>query len=130
MNAEQTLKEHYQINIGNFSFSSFFQFFNRPLSFKRKKKPHSKAIKRIDNNQLINEAENSDVLYIEISSEKINALLAQRLICAADIRCLDTNSKQCLKNLCLKTCLYSADSSSDLVGDSNLAGSTLQMEKL
>lgn len=50
--------------------------------------------------------ENKDMLCVEISSEKINQLLRQRLICAADIRCLDQNSKQCLKKLCLSTCLY------------------------
>ncbi len=47
-----------------------------------------------------------NVIRFEISAEKMNELLAQRQICAADIRCLDTNSKQCLKKLCLKTCLF------------------------
>ena len=46
-------------------------------------------------------------LRFEISMEKMNELLAHRLICAADVRCLDANSKQCLKILCLETCLYS-----------------------
>lgn len=45
------------------------------------------------------------VLHIEISSEKINLLLQQRQICAADVHCLNTESKQCLQKLCLKTCL-------------------------
>ena len=49
-------------------------------------------------------------LRFEISAEKMNELLAQRQICAADIRCLDSNSKRCLKNLCLKTCLYNLNS--------------------
>lgn len=48
----------------------------------------------------------SDSLRFEISIEKMNELLSQRQICAADIRCLDINSKQCLKDLCLNTCLY------------------------
>lgn len=42
---------------------------------------------------------------LEISIEKINLLLQHKQICAADIRCLDANSKQCLANLCLKNCL-------------------------
>ncbi|MEE9424640.1 MAG: hypothetical protein V3V18_06640 [Methylococcales bacterium] len=46
-----------------------------------------------------------DTLRFEISSEKMNCLLLNRQICATDIRCLDANSKQCLKTLCLKTCL-------------------------
>ena len=50
--------------------------------------------------------ETPDCLRFEISSEKMNDLLAHRQICAADIRCLDSNSKQCLKRLCLNTCLY------------------------
>ncbi len=47
------------------------------------------------------------MLRFEISSDKLNELLLKRQICAADIRCLDANSKQCLKMLCLKTCLRS-----------------------
>jgi len=50
----------------------------------------------------------ADVLFFEISSQKMQELLAHRQICAADVRCLDTESKQCLKKLCLKTCLYNA----------------------
>lgn len=50
--------------------------------------------------------EDNNHLRFEISTEKMNELLEHRLICAADVRCLDTNSKQCLKALCLNTCLY------------------------
>jgi len=57
-------------------------------------------------NDTIATGENKNMLYVEISSEKMSQLLTQRLICAADIRCLDQNSKQCLKKLCLSTCLY------------------------
>jgi len=49
---------------------------------------------------------NTNVLSIEISLEKMNDLLLHRQVCVEDIRCLDINSKQCLKKLCLKTCLY------------------------
>lgn len=55
-------------------------------------------------NQICDKQE-KDVLRFEISSDKINILLSNHQICAADIRCLDANSKQCLKTLCLKTCL-------------------------
>ncbi len=46
-----------------------------------------------------------EVLRFEIRLEKMNFLILNHQICAADIRCLDENSKQCLKKLCLKTCL-------------------------
>ncbi len=46
------------------------------------------------------------VLRFEISSDKMNFLLSNHQICAADIRCLDENSKKCLKNICLQTCLH------------------------
>ncbi len=49
-----------------------------------------------------------DVLFFEIISQKMQKLLAHRQICAADVRCLDADSKQCLKKLCLNTCLYNA----------------------
>lgn len=55
-------------------------------------------------NQAYNKQE-IEMLRFEISSKKLNTLFLNRQICAADIRCLDTNSKQCLKKLCLKTCL-------------------------
>ncbi len=42
---------------------------------------------------------------LEISIEKINDLLRHKQICAADVRCLDSNSKQCLAKLCLQNCL-------------------------
>lgn len=47
---------------------------------------------------------------LEVSTEKINHLLKHKQICAADIRCLDSNSKQCLANLCLQNCLLGGDS--------------------
>ncbi|OQK17005.1 hypothetical protein AU255_03645 [Methyloprofundus sedimenti] len=42
---------------------------------------------------------------LEISKEKLNELLKNKQICAADIRCLDSGSKQCLMKLCLQNCL-------------------------
>lgn len=46
-----------------------------------------------------------DMLRFEISSEKMHSLLSTRQLCATDVHCLDTSSKQCLQALCLKTCL-------------------------
>jgi len=54
----------------------------------------------------INAMEKNNPLRLEISYEKLNDLLANHKICAEDIRCLDAHSKQCLKKLCLKTCLH------------------------
>jgi hypothetical protein len=65
---------------------------------------------------LVKRNETSNHLRFEISAEKMNELLAHRLICAADVRCLDNNSKQCLKKLCLTTCLYKGASRSDIGG--------------
>ncbi len=56
-----------------------------------------------------NQADNKqeiELLRFEISSKKLNTLFLNRQIGAANIRCLDANSKQCLKRLCLKTCLH------------------------
>lgn len=41
---------------------------------------------------------------IEMSAETITRLLAQGQVCAAEIRCLDCRSKECLWRLCLETC--------------------------
>ncbi len=41
---------------------------------------------------------------IEIQSDKLLTLLRQGLICAADLRCLDCNSKRCLLRLVMKAC--------------------------
>lgn len=57
------------------------------------------------NNQACDKQE-IEVLRFEISCKKMKALFLNHQICAADIRCLDENSKRCLKKLCLKTCLH------------------------
>lgn len=54
---------------------------------------------------LLRDSKKVKVMRIEICSEKMNTLLADHLICAADIRCLDRASKQSLQELCLSTCL-------------------------
>ncbi|WP_341326898.1 hypothetical protein [Methylotuvimicrobium sp. KM2] len=43
---------------------------------------------------------------IEIDPEKIQLLLANRQLCAADFHCLDQASHRCIRELCLKTCLH------------------------
>lgn len=91
-----------------------------------KKKSQLRALAKKDTDK-------ANVLFIEISSEKINALLVQQMICAADVRCLDANSKSSLRKLCLKTCLYSKQkykTGSQLLEGLNSADSALLMEKL
>ena len=53
----------------------------------------------------VNDRQETDLVRFELSAEKLSTLLLNRQVCAADIRCLDAQSKQCLKMLCLKTCL-------------------------
>lgn len=42
---------------------------------------------------------------IEIAEDTIARLLAQGQVCAADLRCLDCKSKECLWRLCLESCI-------------------------
>ncbi|MGD9367845.1 MAG: hypothetical protein PVH87_19245 [Desulfobacteraceae bacterium] len=41
---------------------------------------------------------------VEITEEILSRLLANEQVCAADFRCLDCKSKQCLWRLCLQSC--------------------------
>jgi hypothetical protein len=41
------------------------------------------------------------VVRVEIGADKLQELLRARRICAADLRCLDCDSKDCLWRLCL-----------------------------
>lgn len=43
-------------------------------------------------------------LRVEISEETLYRLLREGQVCAADFRCLDCRTKQCLRLLCLKSC--------------------------
>ena len=45
-------------------------------------------------------------LRFEIAADKLSALFSQRLICAADIRCLDHSSKKRLHDICLDVFIY------------------------
>jgi hypothetical protein len=122
MNADQTLKDGFHTYIENFKFSVFSWVLVKRDPLKLKKKFHFRLFeKTIKKAPLINDTETPGFLCVEISSEKISRLLEQHLICAADIRCLNVNSKQCLKKLYLKTCLYNNPpviSASQLLGDS------------
>ncbi len=82
-------------------------------------------------NNLVNDEEATNILRFEISTEKMNELLERHQICAADIRCLDANSKQCLKELCLKSCLCNTiytDSESGFLENPKIVHSSLQIE--
>jgi len=54
---------------------------------------------------LASNTDDSQTLRFEIHVKKLHALFSQQLICAADIRCLDNSSKNCLRTICLKTLL-------------------------
>jgi hypothetical protein len=93
MSISQTIKgEKYTFEISSFLIRKSSVWRQAVLLFKTKSKLY-------DKNKLA-------VLRFEISSDKMNFLLSNHQICAADIRCLDANSKQLLKKLCLQTCLH------------------------
>jgi hypothetical protein len=43
-------------------------------------------------------------LRVEITAATLLPLLAGGQVCAADFRCLDCESKQCLRRLCMQSC--------------------------
>jgi hypothetical protein len=42
---------------------------------------------------------------LEMSEKTLKSLLTAGQVCAADFRCLDGESKQCLWRLCLESCI-------------------------
>lgn len=120
-------------NISSYTLS-LFRFSIKPLPSNLKKQSKSKLSKK--ENNVDNGAENSktvDIIRIEICSEKMNTLLAHRLICAADVRCLDMKSKLCMQALCLNTCLHKPTflhPASQLLDELKLADLPLLTEKL
>jgi len=44
------------------------------------------------------------MMRVEVTEEMLTRLLAAGQVCAADFRCLDCTSKQCLWRLCLESC--------------------------
>lgn len=121
-------------NALSFRILNWFQFCIKRMRFNRREQSEFSLLKKENGMDcLIDNKKTADILRFEISSEKMNELLAQRQICAADIRCLDTNSKKCLKNLCLEACLNNVRYSrqeSRLLNEFNLSGSHLQIEEL
>ncbi len=102
MNIEHVINEKKQPEIDNIYLVTLLRrIIKRLFNIKSQFQPTELSI-----NNSITPIKHNDMLCVEISSEKVSQLLTQRLICAADIRCLDQNSKQCLKKLCLSTCLY------------------------
>jgi hypothetical protein len=117
MNAEQIMNTDKRLRPGgcempfpiltNISSLAFYKRLLAFLAFGRKKLHKNKLLGRLfDPSTQLQRPGNANVINIEISLEKMNDLLLQRQICVEDVRCLDVNSKQCLKKLCLKTCLY------------------------
>ena len=47
-----------------------------------------------------------DTVQIQISLSKLESLFKKGELCAAEIRCLNCESKICIKDLCLATCAY------------------------
>lgn len=86
------------------NFKSIYTFFINQLSYFRKKTIYFK-IQQHKSDQHTAYQYKTNALSIEISSEKMEMLLAFHHICAEDVRCLNATSKQCLQKLCLKTCL-------------------------
>ena len=56
-------------------------------------------------NRLKTESFHQESVKIEVNLSTLKHLFENRQICAADLRCLDNQSKQHVKDLCLKTCL-------------------------
>lgn len=131
MNINQALNDDFQFMSESLTFLMPLRLFIKRLHFGMKKK-HQFNLSNKSNKDLriINTTTGkAKTLSIEISAEKINTLLAQGIICAADIRCLDVSSKHCLKELCLATCLYnkhSCQQNAQLLG--NLTDSTSQIK--
>ena len=48
--------------------------------------------------------EDQNTVQIEIGIEKLESLFNKGDLCAADIRCLNCESKKCIWNLCLTSC--------------------------
>lgn len=87
------------------NFQGISLFFISQFRYLRKKVIYSKLKQQAVSGQHRDHQYKEKTLSIEISSEKMERLLALHCICAEDIRCLNMTSRQCLQRLCLKTCL-------------------------
>jgi len=45
-----------------------------------------------------------DRVQIEVEAEKLENLLSNGVLCAADLRCLNRDSKKCIWAMCLNSC--------------------------
>ena len=51
------------------------------------------------------ETEKNKPVRVEVAETTLLRLLSHGQVCAADFRCLDCESKQCFRRLCLKSCV-------------------------
>jgi len=59
----------------------------------------------IEGNQQIDILEPEQTVRVEMKASTLKRLLEKRQVCANDFHCLDYYSKECIKRLCLQTCL-------------------------
>ena len=52
---------------------------------------------------------NNDLVQLEITVDKLEVLFSRGEICATEIHCLNDESKKCIRDLCLKTCIRKSD---------------------
>ncbi len=48
----------------------------------------------------------TELIRLEINANKLRQLLNTGALCAADFRCLDCKSKQCIWQICLAGCIH------------------------
>lgn len=48
----------------------------------------------------------TELIRLEINVEKLRQLLNAGVLCAANFRCLDCKSKQCIWQICLADCIH------------------------
>ena len=48
----------------------------------------------------------TELIRLEIHTDKLRQLLNTGALCAADFRCLDCKSKQCIWQICLAGCIH------------------------
>jgi len=58
-----------------------------------------------DKKQTLIQDKKNGSIRLEISANKLRHLLNMGVLCAADFRCLDCKSKQCVWQICLADCV-------------------------
>ena len=53
--------------------------------------------------------EQDETVKLEMKASTLKRLLEKRQVCASDFHCLDCSTRQCMRMLCLQTCLKSAN---------------------